>query len=374
MNEVVVVGGSIAGVTAAGTLRALGWNGRITVLAEENLSPYSRVPLSKGILAGTESWESAVLPELPDDIEVRVAARAVRLHTERRTVELATGEQVPFDGLVIATGARARRLAEDGQSGEHVVRTMADAEGISAIVADAHTAVVIGGGFLGMEIASTLLHHGLEVTVIDRDPPLVRLLGAWLAGLIVEKATEEGVKFVLAPNGVELLGDPVRGVVTGPDQEVYADLVVTAAGDLPNTEWLESSGLALAGGVVVNDRCVVAPGIVAAGDVAVREVEAGTFRRTPHWTNAIVQGQAAARALLDENAEPYQPDHYFWTEQFGLDIKIAGELPLDGEPNVLSGDPGERSALLQWEKDGHKTVVAINHRMPVARLKALTRA
>jgi len=223
-------------------------------------------------------------------------------------------------------------------------------------------------------VASTLRHNGLEVTVMDRDPPRLRLLGPWLADLIVGRATADGVRFVLAPNGVELIGDPVRGVITGPGEEFFADLVVTAAGDLPNVEWLESSGLPLAGGLVVDDRCVVAPGIVAAGDVAVREVLPGLFRRTPHWTNAIVQGQAAARAMLDSDTAPYEPDHYFWTEQFGLDIKIAGELPLEGAPEVVAGDPDELSALLQWRRDDRIVAVSINHRMPVARLKAMAHA
>ena len=374
MKNVVVVGGSIAGVTAAGTLRALGWAGQITVLADELSPPYSRVPLSKGILAGTEAPESAVLPALPTDVELRIGVRAIRLHTERKSVELDTGEHVPYDGLVIATGARARRLAESGQTGEHVVRTLDDAESIAAALVEARTAIVVGAGFLGMEVASTLRHHGLEVTVIDRDPPLRRLLGDWVADLVVAKAEEEGVRFVLAPNGVELIGEPVNGVITGPDEVFHADLVVTAAGDMPNIEWLESSGLPIAGGLVVDERCVVAPGIVAAGDVVAREVLPGTFRRTPHWTNAVVQGQAAARALLDSATAPYEADHYFWTEQFGLDIKIAGELPLDGDPEILAGDPTDRSTLVQWHQDGRIAVAAINHRMPVARLKALTRA
>ncbi|WP_137845399.1 FAD-dependent oxidoreductase [Microbacterium sp. 2FI] len=374
MNNVVIVGGSIAGVTAAGSLRALGWTGEITVLSDEHDPPYSRVPLSKGILAGTEPAESAVLPALPDDVRVRTGVRAVRLHTEGKTVELDNGELVPYDGLIVATGARPRRLAEVGQTGEHVVRTLSDAENIASAVVGARTAIVVGAGFLGMEVASTLRHHGLDVTVIDRDPPLLRLLGPWLADLIVGRATADGVRFILAPNGVELIGDPVRGVITGPGEEHFADLVVTAAGDLPNVEWLESSGLPLAGGLVVDDRCVVAPGIVAAGDVAVREVLPGLFRRTPHWTNAIVQGQAAARAMLDSDTAPYEPDHYFWTEQFGLDIKIAGELPLEGAPEVMAGDPDELSALLQWRRDDRIVAVAINHRMPVARLKAMTHA
>lgn len=374
MNEIVVVGGSIAGVTAASTLRAMGWHGRITLLAEEDVAPYSRVPLSKGVLAGTEPAESALLPELPDDVDVRTGARAVRLHTELRTVELDSGEHVRYDGLVIATGARARRLADRGQSGEHVVRTMADAEGIAAALPGAKTAIVIGAGFLGMEVASTLVDHGLEVTVIDRDPPLRRLLGPWLSDLVAARAADRGVTFILAPDGVELVGDPVRGVIVGAEHELLADLVVTAAGDLPNTVWLESSGLPLAGGIVVDERCIVAPGIVAAGDVAVREIQPGSFRRTPHWTNAVGQAQAAARSLLDVDSAPYEPDHYFWTEQFGLDVKIAGELPLVGEPETVAGDLDEGSALLRWDADGRTVMASINYRVPVARLKAMARS
>lgn len=374
MREVVVVGGSIAAATAAGTLRAEGWQGRISLVTEEPVAPYSRVPLSKGVLAGRQSWESATLPALPADIEVLLGRRAVALHTDRRRVELDDGTELAYDGLVVATGARARRLAAPGQGGEHVVRTMADARGIAACVPAARTAVVVGAGFLGMEVASTLRKQGLDVTVIDRDPPLRRLLGAWLADLVVAAAVEAGVRFVLAPDGVELVGDPV-GAVTwgpGPNERLPADLVISAVGDLPNTEWLEASGLPLAGGLVVDDRCVVASRIVAAGDVAVREVEPGAYRRTPHWTNAVIQGQAAARSLLDPGCAPYAVDHYFWTEQFDLDIKIAGELPLPGEPHVLEGDPATRSALVQWRRGDEPVAAAtINHRMPVVRLKRL---
>lgn len=377
MKEVVVVGGSIAAVTAAGTLRTQGWDGQISLVTEEQVPPYSRVPLSKGVLAGTQSWESAALPALPADVEVLLGRRAVALHTDRRRVELDDGTDLAYDGLVVATGARARRLAAPGQRGEHVVRTMADARGIAACVPAARTAVVVGAGFLGMEVASTLCKQGLDVTVIDRDPPLRRLLGAWLADLVVDAAVDAGVRFILAPDGVELVGDPVGAVTWGQEQDkqLAADLVVSAVGDLPNTEWLEASGLPLAGGLVVDDRCVVASRIVAAGDVAAREIEPGAYRRTPHWTNAVVQGQAAARSLLDPECAPYALDHYFWTEQFDLDIKMAGELPFAGEPCVLEGEPKTRSALVQWQRAGEPVAAAtINHRMPVVRLKRLGRA
>lgn len=372
MQRVVVVGASIAGVTAASSLRAAGWNGHLTVLSDEDVAPYSRVPLSKGILAGTQLPETATLVALPDDVVLRYGAAAAALHTERQVVELSDGSEIAYDGLIIATGSRARRLAAEGQSGELVVRTLADARAIAERVPGARSALVIGGGFLGMEVASTLKHHGLSVTVIDRDPPLLRLLGPWLASFIAERAVEQGIDFVLAPDGVELLGSPIRGVAYGDDRRIMVDLVVSAVGDLPNMEWLESSGLPLAGGLIVDDHCRVASRIVAAGDVTARESSPGSFRRTPHWSNAVAQGRAAALSLLDSESEPFRPDHYFWTEQFGLDVKIAGELPFEGDPAVLEGSVESGSMLLQWSSNGVPTAaVAINHRIPVVRLKAL---
>lgn len=204
MHRIVIVGGSIAAVTAASTLRADDWDGELIILSDEDEAPYSRVPLSKGVLAGTQTSASAALPALPDDVELRRAIRAVGLDPSRRVIQVADGSEVAFDGLVVATGSRARRLADPGQQGELVVRTLRDAEAISDRLPGARSAVVVGAGFLGMEIASTLRDRGLDVTVVDREPPLRRLLGSWLAELVVAKATERGVHFVLAPDGVAL--------------------------------------------------------------------------------------------------------------------------------------------------------------------------
>ena len=371
MPRIVVVGGSIAGVTAASTLRTQGWAGDIIVVAEEEGLPYSRVPLSKGVIAGGQPTVTA-LPPLPDDVELRSGSRAVALHPERHVLDLADGTCLRYDGLVVATGARARRLASSGQRDELVVRTLADARRIATRIVGARSVVVVGAGFLGMEIASTLRSQGLTVTVIDRDPPLHRVLGPWLAGVLVAAALEHGVRLIHAPEGVELVGDPVRAVAYGTDQLLEADVIVSAVGDVPNVEWLMSSGLPLAGGLVVDDHCRVTPKITAAGDVTVQETSPGTFRRTPHWSNAVAQGQAAARSLLDPAAAPYETDHYFWTEQFGINLKIAGTLPISGEPEVVSGNPDDRSALLQWRRDGTPVGAAtLNHRMAVVKLKAL---
>ncbi|EHK88055.1 ferredoxin reductase [Saccharomonospora azurea SZMC 14600] len=377
LRQVVIAGGSIAGVTAAQALRAQNFDGGITLLSDELHSPYSRVPLSKGVLSGKETPESTALPALGDDVTVHLGARVSRLRSDRRRVVLDDGEEVPYDGLVVATGARARRLAEPGRAGEHVVRTLDDAVRLKDRLRGARSVVVVGGGYLGMEVASTCRELGLAVTVVDRDPPLRRLLGGWLANLIVDTAAEHGVRFVRAPDGVRLVGRPdIVGVDCG-ELLIEADVVVSAVGDLPNTEWLARSGVRLAGGLVVDEHCRVAPGIVAAGDVTTR-ADGTTTRRSPHWTSAVLQGQTAARTLLRRGASVASPASsvpYYWTEQFGLDLKISGEIPATAAPTVLSGDPAQRSALLQWNQDGRPVAAAsLNHRVPIAKLKRLAQA
>lgn len=373
LDRIVVAGGSIAGVTAAAALRSAGWSGQLTVVSDETSKPYSRVPLSKGVMIGTEQPESTVLPALPDDIDVRLGNAASGLNPRTRQVLLADGSTLPYDGLVVATGARARRLAKPGQRGELVVRNLDDAMRIAECRENASRAVVVGGGFLGMEIASTLRHHGVDVTVVDREPPLRRLLGPWLASYVLREAEAQGVHILVADGGVVLEGDPISGVRLADGRLLDADLVISAVGDVPNVEWLKGSGLRLEGGLVVDRRTVARAGIVGAGDVTSMEIAPGVFRRTPHWSNAVAQGRATVDALLSPDAEPYRPDHYFWTEQYGLDIKIAGEPPLVGEPEVLDGDPDERRALLRWSDwdDATRAVVAVNYRIPAARLRTM---
>ena len=369
-----IVGGSIAATTAASTLRAEGWDGHISLLSDERHQPYSRVPLSKGVIAGLLPVRATELPPLPEDVEIRTGSAAVALHVQDRAVEFTDGTRLGYDGLVIATGARARRLAAGGQAGELVVRTLDDAEAIAARAGAARTAIVVGASFLGMEVASTLVRLGLQVTVVDRDPPLRRLIGPYLAELIVEAAVQAGLTVLTAPDGVQLSGSPVSGVLTAEHGALEADLVVSAVGDLPNVGWLESSGLPLQGGLVVDGRCAVRAGIVAAGDVTVQETGPGVFRRSPHWTSAVTQGRAAARTLLDPDCAPYQYDPYYWTEQFGCKLKIAGEVPLEDHPQVVDGDPEQRSVLLQWTQDGvPRAAASLNYRMPIVKLKALAR-
>lgn len=374
MRRVVVAGGSIAAVTAAESLRLQGYEGEITLLSDENRRPYSRVPLSKGVLSGKESPESVSLPALGEDIITRLGAEIVGLKADQRRVILADGEEVPYDGLVIATGARARRLSHPGQVGEQVLRSFDDASSLSLRLAGAQSVIIVGAGFLGMEIASTCLDLGLKVTVIDRDRPLRRLLGDWLSEQVVGAAQARGVKFLQARTGVELLGEPDVCGIRYDDQLVRADIVVSAAGDVPNVEWLKDSGLPLNGGVIVDALCRVSSRIVAAGDVAVTRYAGDVYRRSPHWTSAVVQAQTAAAALFQgENAVPQKVVPYYWTEQFGLELKISGAVPECGAPSVLAGDVSQQSALLQWlDLDGDAVAAAaVNHRIPIVKLKRL---
>ncbi|MBB4701411.1 NADPH-dependent 2,4-dienoyl-CoA reductase/sulfur reductase-like enzyme [Sphaerisporangium siamense] len=376
MREVVIVGGSIAAVTAADALRQQGHDGPITIVSDERHAPYVRPPLSKGMLKGTESVDSVFMAPLRADLDFRPKTRARGLDLGRRRVLLEGGEELPYDGLVVASGARARRLGPP-EAGELVVRDLDDALRLREIFATARSVVIVGGGFLGMEIASTARGLGLDVTVVDRDPPLVRQFGAFLAGHMTRAALAAGVRLVRAPEGVRLAGTPATAVLTGEGAPLEADVIVTAAGDLPNVEWLAGSGVGDPGGLLVDERCRVAPGVVAAGDVVARVADhTGLPRRSPHWGSAIDQARAAAQALLKGDEAPeYRPSPYYWTEQWGLDIKICGRILPGCETHVVTGSMEEGSALLQWTRDGATVAAAtVNHRMPVVKLRKLAAA
>ncbi|MFF0095040.1 FAD-dependent oxidoreductase [Streptomyces canus] len=315
MKRIVVVGGSVAAVTTAQSLRVEGYDGQVTALSEESHPPYSRVPLSKGVLAGRDSVESALLPLPSEDIEFRTGLATTADGTDRR-----------YDGLVIATGTGAHRLTGDN---DLVVRSLNDASTLAARPAAAHSAIVLGDGFLGMEVAGTCRALRLEATVIDLVPPLLRLLGPWPAELAVAAARDHGIRIRVAPDGLEVLDE--HRVRCG-ESVLTADVIVCAAGDVPNTDWL---------------CCRVAPGAVAAGDVV---------SSLPHG----------------ESARPYRHDPNFRTGQSGLNIKISGELPLTGTPEVPAGWVDGRSALLRWRHDaGTAASVAVTHRLPVIKLKRL---
>lgn len=351
---IVVVGGGIAAITAAHALREEGWAGAITIVADEPHEPYSRPALSKGVVSGVD--DAPFLPPATHGARV-VSARAVALDAAARTIALDDATVLPFDGLVIASGSRARDV---GDARVRTLRGLDDARRLRDDLATCPDVVIVGGGALGMELASQCRELGSAVTLVSRTPPLETLLGSALAGHLRAAATERGVRFV---RGAVI--EFTDGAVVVDGVSPAADLVIAAIGDDPNVEWLATSGLLRGGELVVDAFCAVVPGIVAAGDVATRE-HLGVRSRTPLWTNAIEQAAVAARTLVrGSDGEPREFQPYFWTEQFGQNIKAVGPLPLAGDGDVLVDNGGGR--LLRWPAQG--TAVAVNHRIPMPRLR-----
>ncbi|MDV8056021.1 NAD(P)/FAD-dependent oxidoreductase [Rhodococcus sp. IEGM 1343] len=368
-RRIVIAGDSIAGCTAARELRARGHRGPIGMIGADADGCYARPPLSKHVLKGeaaeAETWDLS-------DLDVTaIVDPAVSLDATRRMVTTTAGIDVPYDALIVATGASARRIAGPDQSGETVLRTFADVRALRPALDDAATAIVVGAGFLGMEVASACASRGTAVTVVDVDPPLQRLLGSFLSDAIVARAGAASVEFVRADAPVALVGDPVTGIEFA-DRTLTADLVVTCAGDEPQTGWLDGTGIADRMGVGIDYRCATnTPGVFAAGDVAYSRTAS---RRAPFWSNAVAQGKVAAASALGVEPTCAPTDDYFWTEILGLSIKVVGPLPLQGDPSVLDGSVADGSALLQWNhQDGRTTVVAFGIKKPVGLLRRLAR-
>lgn len=375
-DGIVIVGGSLAAVTAAETLRTEGFDGPVTIISGEAHPPYARPPLSKGLLTGSQQAQDIRLALNTQGVMIRTGIRATALDPERRRVRLADGDQVPYDGLLIATGARARRLTAVGD-GALVVRELDDAFVVREAFARAARVAIIGGGFLGMELASAARATGAQVVVIDRAPPLVSQLGPLLARIVTRAARAAGVELRISSELRRLDTSHDGMVLELPGAgRVEADVTVVAAGCQPNVEWLQSASLGGPTGLAVDARCRVAPAIAAAGDVVLAPGAPGApARRTPHWSSAIEQAEVAAAALVHgDHARVLAPQPYVWTEAFGIELKVAGRLPARGRPRLIEGSLAEPRALLQWSDRGiPNAAVAINYRAPVTRLRRLSR-
>jgi NADPH-dependent 2,4-dienoyl-CoA reductase/sulfur reductase-like enzyme len=370
MERVVVVGASAAGLTAAETLRREGFAGQVTLVGDELHLPYDRPPLSKQILSGT--WEPAKISLRQDTVYtdsglgVRLGVRATGLDTDAREVTLASGEKLPYDGLIIATGVRPR-LLPTGHSlaGVHVMRTLDDAVALKSDLASASRLVVIGAGFLGCEAAASARGLGLDVTLVDPLPyPMVRQFGPMIGNLVADLHTASGVSVRCGVGVDALLGSSrVTGVALSDGSTVEADVVLVAIGAVPATEWLESSGLTLDNGVVCDAYCAAAPGVYAAGDVANWEHSGYAQRmRVEHRMNATEQGMAAAKNLLGA-AIPFAPTPYFWTDQYDVKIAAFGILPEDAKVTVDAGSADEGKFLAHYTQDD-KLVGVVAWNMP----------
>ena len=356
LSRIVVVGASVAGYGAIQELRKAGYDGALTLVGAEDRLPYDRPPLSKQVLAG--DWEpDRVDFRLPDtlDVELRLGSAASALDIGERTLRLASGAELPYDGLIIATGAAPRQLpGSEGIEGVHVLRTLDDCLAVRAAFEQGARVAVVGAGFIGCEVAATARRRGLEVSLIEALPlPLAGALNPEIGQACADLHRAHGVDL--------RCGVMVEGIDGGQRAErlrlsdgstVEADVVVVGIGVTPATAWLQSSGLTLDDGVVCDSTCMAAPGVYAAGDVA-RWYNPRYARpmRIEHWTNAMEQGRAAARNLLagPENAEPYDHLPYFWSDQYDTSIQLAGSTDGADEFRVVRGslEGGEFIALFR---------------------------
>ncbi|WP_030622593.1 NAD(P)/FAD-dependent oxidoreductase [Streptomyces sclerotialus] len=371
MRTVTVVGASLAGLYAARALRSQGFQGRLVIVGDEHHRPYDRPPLSKDFLKGETGQEQLALADAEEiaelDAEWVLGTRAAGLDDEGRTVRLAGGRALATDGVVIATGATPRRLPGPELSGVHTLRTLDDAQALRADLAGGPgRVVVIGGGFIGAEVASSCAALGHDVTVVEAAPlPLLPQLGEEMAGVCAALHGDHGVALVTGTGVAALRGEPggrVTGVELADGRLLPADTVVVGIGVRPNTDWLAGSGIAVADGVVCDAGCVTAlPHVVAVGDVA----RAGGSR-TEHWTSATEQAAVAVHNLLaGATLMAHRAVPYFWSDQYGVRIQFAGRrLPTD-TVRIVEGSPEDRSFLAAYERDGRTTaVLALNRPRP----------
>jgi len=385
MDRVVIVGASLAGVHAAEALREFGFEREIVLVGAEDHLPYERPPLSKEALATGPQEDELVIRSRGwfDDkgVDLRLATTAHGLDSARSVVHSSAGD-IQYDGLVIATGSGVRTLGMN-TPGVHVLRTIEDARSIHESLRAQRELVIIGAGFIGLEVAATAAELGVDVTIIELAPePLSRVLGDRLG---------EWFRLLFIRRGVRFLGEAVitsvdrdaddRVRVTGNFGEVVGDMAVLGIGAQPSIGWLRGSDVALADGVVCDETLATnIPGVVAAGDVA-RWYNPlfDESMRIEQWTNAVEQGRHAAATLLGEKSA-YSTVPYLWSDLFDVRMRFVGRSY--GADEVLIHERGDNSLVGVFGRHGvqigavcinttsevgqHREAIANRREMPVA--------
>uniref|UniRef100_A0AAU2UWV4 FAD-dependent oxidoreductase n=1 Tax=Streptomyces sp. NBC_00003 TaxID=2903608 RepID=A0AAU2UWV4_9ACTN len=415
--RVVVAGASLGGLRAAEQVRAAGWSGPITVVGDEPHMPYNRPPLSKQVLAGTASFASLAFAPRANtaDVEWRLGTRVASARLRDRVVVLEDGEELGFDGLIVATGLRSRRLRCPGPSGpgsgRHTVRTLEDVRTLRAELTLAGVKlVVIGAGFIGCEVAATAVGLGVaEVTVVDVEPlPMLRPLGELLARALLRRHEERGVRFALGTGVTGFEGGArVTGVALSDGRVLAADVVVESVGSVANTEWLAGNGLDLSDGVLTDGHLRVRgvdggaekatgadglPCVVAVGDIA-RFPNArydGVPRRVEHWSIPGDTAKHAAKVLTAQlhlntaDLEPFAPLPSFWSDQYDFRLQSFGSPELGRDDVRLLDGAVDGDVLVGYHRDGRlvgvvglggpaATAAAARHRPLLLERPALSR-
>jgi 3-phenylpropionate/trans-cinnamate dioxygenase ferredoxin reductase component len=352
MNErVMIVGAGQAGVQVAVSLRQLKFEGEIVLLGEEPAPPYQRPPLSKkyltGELAAERTWLRSQAYYERNRIDLRLATRVLALDRGRRAVELEGGAPEPYDVLVLATGSRARILPLPGAElpGVLYLRTLADADRIRALAAPGRRAVVVGGGYIGLEVAASLTALGCRVMVLEAQSRVLnRVVGEPVSAFFDREHRARGVEIRTGVGVAAIDGDDrVREVLLADGGRVRADLVVIGVGAVPDDDLARAAGLEIGNGVVVDEHGRTSDErIFAAGDLTDHPSPLfGRRLRLESVHNAMAQAKTVAGAILGE-AKPYAEVPWFWSDQYDLKLQIAG-VSGPGVEIVLRGDPASRS-------------------------------
>ncbi len=373
-HRIVIAGAGLAGLSAAERLRERGHTGQVVIIGDEPYRPYNRTPLSKGLLTGDVSRRDLPLRTYTDlDAVWRLGTRVLALDLERQQLLLAGGERLGFDGLVIATGIEARHLpgAPVHLPRVRMLRTLADADAIDRALAKADHVAIVGGGFIGCEIAVAARTRGLRPTIIDLSPTLLAAsLGPALGAIVGDIHRDAGVDLRLGV-GVQGWTETPAGVQLGLDsgETLTADAAVVGIGTHARVEWLRGSGLDLTDGVLCTPTCHVqkdgnpVESVVAAGDIArwPNPRFDTTPRRVEHWINAIEMGQAAAEALLagPAAARPFTPIPRFWSHQHGVRIQSLGMPALGTEMTILDGTPKSRRFMAGFTRPTPKGSILV---------------
>jgi 3-phenylpropionate/trans-cinnamate dioxygenase ferredoxin reductase subunit len=382
MRTFVAIGASLTGGTAVATLREAGFEDRIVLIGDESLAPYERPPLSKEYLRGEQPFDRAFIrpPEFWEEnrVETRFGERAERLDITERSVVLASGERVPFDSALIATGGRNRRLPVPGADlpGVFELRKAADADAIRDAASRASKAVVVGAGFIGCEVTASLRHLDLDVTVVEfAETPLQRVLGTDLGRVLEALHRDHGVEMFFGEAAERFEGaGKFEALVTEHGRRIEADFAVVGVGVEPVTEIARGTEIAVRDGILVDATLATnVPGVFAAGDVARHDHPVFGPIRVEHYDNAIKMGATAARNMLGQG-EVFDDPHWFWSDQYDAEIEMSG-FATSWDEVVLRGSIEDRSFAAFLLKDGVLlSAFSMNWKRDVRRSMPLIRA